>query len=247
MSKGNNNRVSRKRQQEAKIFTGVLIVLFGVLFLLRRIGLEVPGWVFSWRIMLIAIGLVVLYKHNFRNFGGYVLITIGSVFIINDYYRDLIDVSLLFPIFIILFGVVMIGKSLKIFEKKKTQRLSAEEEPNLEDGDFVEATAIFGNVKKNVVSKDFKGGDLTTVFGGIQLNLIKADIEGPVTISSDIVFGGMKLYIPPTWDLKIETTAIFGGVEDKRPILDDATIDPNKTITLTGNCIFGGIEIVNYF
>ncbi len=247
MSKRNNNRVSRKRQQEAKIFTGVLIVLFGVLFLLRRIGVEIPSWVFSWRIMLIAIGFIVLYKHNFRNFGGYVLITIGSVFIINDYYRDLIDVSLLFPIFIILFGVVMIGKSMNVFGKKKKTDFSFKDKEDLEEGDFVEATAIFGNVKKNVVSKDFKGADLTTAFGGIQLNLIKADIQGPVTISSDIVFGGMKLYIPPTWDVKVETTAIFGGIEDKRPILDDVSIDPDKVITLTGNCIFGGIEIVNYF
>lgn len=197
--------------------------------------------------MLIAIGFIVLYKHNFRNFGGYVLITIGSVFIINDYYRDLIDVSLLFPIFIILFGVVMIGKSMNVFGKKKKTDFSFKDKEDLEEGDFVEATAIFGNVKKNVVSKDFKGADLTTAFGGIQLNLIKADIQGPVTISSDIVFGGMKLYIPPTWDVKVETTAIFGGIEDKRPILDDVSIDPDKVITLTGNCIFGGIEIVNYF
>ena len=82
---------------------------------------------------------------------------------------------------------------------------------------------------------------------GIQLNLTKADIQGPITINADVVFGGMKLYIPPNWGLITETTAVFGGVEDKRPMLSDENIDPNKTVTLTGNCVFGGIEIVNYF
>ncbi len=247
MSQGNCRRVSPKKQQQSKIFAGILIIIFGVLFLLRRIGVEVPSWIFSWKVFLIGMGLVVLYKHSFRNFGGYVMVTVGSVFIINDYYRDLIDVNLLFPIFIILFGVIMVGKSLNLFQKKKTKSFVFENEEEVEGGDFVEATALFGNVKKNIVSKDFKGADLSTIFGGIQLNLIKADIQGPVTINSDVIFGGMKLYIPPTWDLKIETTAIFGGVEDKRPILDNGTIDPNKTIILTGNCIFGGVEIVNYF
>ena len=235
-----------KRHQSSKLLGGVLIVAFGVLFLLHRIGVDVPHWVFSWKVLLIGIGVVMLYKHNFKHFGGYVLVTIGSVFIINDYYRDLINVNLLFPIFIILFGVMMIGKSMNLFGRKRVKKIHTVNDVK-DDGDFVEATSMFGNIKKSVVSKNFKGGDLTSVFGGVQLNLTQADIQGPVTISSDIVFGGMKLYIPPTWDLKIETTAIFGGVEDKRPILDDGAIDPNKTVTLTGNCIFGGIEIVNYF
>ncbi|HIP31351.1 MAG TPA: hypothetical protein EYG86_01170 [Crocinitomicaceae bacterium] len=235
------------RHQKSKLFAGVLIIAFGVLFLMDRLGANIPNWIYSWKMILIAIGAVTLYKHKFQNFGGWVLITIGTVFIINDHYKDLIDASLLLPAFVILFGVLMVGKSMNVFGKKKPKRFPFDDGSVVEDGEYMEATALFGNVKKNIVSKDFKGGQFSSVFGGIQLNLIKADIQGPITVNTDVVFGGMKLYIPPTWDVIIETTAIFGGVEDKRPMLNDENIDPNKIITLTGNCIFGGIEIVNYF
>lgn len=235
------------RHQKAKLFAGVLIITFGILFLLNRIGMNVPNWIYSWKMIIIAIGAVTLYKHKFQNFGGWVMITIGVVFIINDHYRDLIDTSLLLPAFVILFGIMMVGKSLNVFGKKKPKRFPFDDGSVVEEGEFMEASSLFGNVKKNVVSKDFQGGNLSSMFGGIQLNLIKADIQKPITINTDVAFGGIKLYIPPTWNVVIETTAIFGGVEDKRPMLNDENIDPEKTITLTGNCIFGGIEIVNYF
>ncbi len=235
------------RHQKSKLFAGIVIIAFGTLFLMDRLGANVPNWIYSWKMILIAIGAVTLYKHKFQNFGGWVLITIGTVFIINEHYRDFIDASLLLPAFVILFGVLMVGKSMNVFGKKKPKRFPFDDGSVVEDGEFMETTALFANIKKNIVSKDFKGGDFSSVFGGIQLNLIKADIKGPVTINADVVFGGMKLYIPPTWDVIVETTAIFGGVEDKRPMLNDENIDPTKTITLTGNCIFGGIEIVNYF
>tara|TARA_R110002072_G_scaffold20688_1_gene74793 strand:+ start:34287 stop:35042 length:756 start_codon:yes stop_codon:yes gene_type:complete len=246
--KKESRREKMARHQKAKILTGILIVIFGILFLMNRIGVNLPHWIFSWKIIFIAIGTIALYKHNFRNFGGWIMITIGVVFIINDYSKDLIDASLLFPAFIILFGIMMIGKSLNIFGKKKSKKnYFVNDQFTIEDGEYMEAIALFGNVKKNVVSKNFKGGDFDCVFGGMQLNLIKSDIQGPITINTDVVFGGMKLYVPPTWNVTTETTAIFGGVEDKRPMLNDENIDPSKTITLTGNCIFGGIEIVNYF
>ncbi|MBL1278731.1 MAG: hypothetical protein COA33_000530 [Fluviicola sp.] len=244
-------RESRKermaRHQKSKMLAGILITAFGVLFLLNRIGMNVPSWIFSWKLILIAIGFVALYKHKFQNFGGWVMVTIGTVFIINDFYNDIIDASLLLPLFIILFGIMMVGKTLNIFGKKKPQNSPFDDGTTVEDGDYMKADALFGNIKKNVVSKDFKGGSFSSVFGGIQLNLTKADIQGPITINADVVFGGLKLYIPPNWVLVTETTAIFGGVEDKRSVLNDENIDPNKTVTLTGNCIFGGIEIVNYF
>ena len=93
-----NDRKERKaRQQNSKILAGVLIIAFGIIFLLDRIGLNIPNWLDSWEIILIAVGIVTLYKHKYKNFGGYVLITIGLVFIINDLYNDIIDASLLLP------------------------------------------------------------------------------------------------------------------------------------------------------
>ena len=59
------------------------------------------------------------------------------------------------------------------------------------------------------------------------------------------IFGGIKLIVPPHWDLKIQITAVFGGVEDKRPV-QAAKVDPDKMLVLDGAAVFGGIEINSY-
>ena len=244
-----NQNLKKKttRNANSKILAGMLIVLFGVLFLMNRIGVNVPRWIFSWEIILISIGIVSLYKHKFKHFAGYVMITIGTVFLVNDFNPHFFNTSLLLPIFVIAFGTMMIGKATNLFGRKKKVSFLDDAVVDFEEGDYVEGSTVFGSVKKNVVSKNFQGASFTTIFGGTELNLTKADIQGPVIIDSTVVFGGLKIFIPATWNVVIESNAMFGGVEDKRQLMNDENIDPNKTITLTGNCLFGGVEIKNFF
>jgi len=111
--------------------------------------------------------------------------------------------------------------------------------------DFIDSTSIFGGVKKNIISKNFKGGDITNIMGGSEIDLTQADINGTVSIDLTQVFGGTKLIVPSNWQVKAQMAAIFGGVEDKRSIQNTA-LDPNKILILDGTSIFGGIEIRSY-
>ncbi|HMG67070.1 MAG TPA: LiaF domain-containing protein, partial [Chitinophagaceae bacterium] len=111
--------------------------------------------------------------------------------------------------------------------------------------DYIDSTSIFGGIKKNVISKNFKGGDITNIMGGSEIDLTQADINGTVTIDLTQIFGGTKLIVPSNWQVKTQMAAIFGGVEDKRS-LQNVTIDPNKKLVLDGTSIFGGIEIRSY-
>ena len=49
-------------------------------------------------------------------------------------------------------------------EKKKSKRSPFNDGSIIENGEFMKADALFGNIKKNVVSKDFKGGKFSSVF-----------------------------------------------------------------------------------
>jgi len=111
--------------------------------------------------------------------------------------------------------------------------------------DVIDSTSIFGGVKKMITSKDFKGGEIVCFMGGAEYNLSQADITGPISIDIMQVFGGTKLIVPPHWEIKTETVAIFAGIEDKRPVQPGA-FDPNKILVLKGTTIFGGIEIKSY-
>jgi predicted membrane protein len=105
---------------------------------------------------------------------------------------------------------------------------------------------VFGGVKKNVVSKNFKGGEINNVFGGSEINLTQADFTGIITLEINNVFGGTKLIVPSHWQLKSEITAVMGGVEDRRNIQPNSGIVPDKILIINGNTFFGGIDIRNY-
>jgi hypothetical protein len=58
------------------------------------------------------------------------------------------------------------------------------------------------------------------------------------------LFGGVKIIIPSNWELKSEVTAILGGVDDKRPTLNNPAT--GKRLVLTGFVMFGGVDIKSY-
>jgi predicted membrane protein len=130
-------------------------------------------------------------------------------------------------------------------ETSKKEAFYTEGTATADKRDFLDVTAVFGGVKKNVLSKNFQGGDITSIMGGCEIDLTQADFTGRITIDATNIFGGTKLIVPPTWDVQSEVSAIFGGVDDKRQ-LSGIPMDPNKVLILDGTCMFGGIEIRSF-
>lgn len=244
-----NHKCQPKSHTGSKVLMGLFFILFGVLFMMERAGYEFATWVVSWKTILIAFGIVSLVKHRFQHlFFGLVLIGVGVTFILNDYYPQFIDTRMILPAVIILAGVFIIGKATNIFgsRKKKSDHVMFDEQIDVTSEDYIEATTYFGGINKNITSKSFQGGDFTTVFGGAELNLSKADIQHPVVINTSTIFGGIKIIVPSNWQVNSEITTMFGSVEDQRSTPGDHQIDTEKTITLKGNCFFGGVEIQSY-
>lgn len=120
---------------------------------------------------------------------------------------------------------------------------SAEEETsNKFTEDFIDSVSIFGQVKKNIYSKNFKGGEIVNIMGGADINLIQADIKHPVILEVVQIFGGTTIIVPSHWKVNPEMTAIFGGVEDKR-FINNIAVDNSKNLIIKGTSIFGGITI----
>jgi hypothetical protein len=109
----------------------------------------------------------------------------------------------------------------------------------------LDIAAIFGGVKKTIMSKNFRGGEVVSIFGGTEINLLHADMQQPVELETVNIFGGTKLIIPNNWEVKSEAVAILGGVEDKRSIPHIPQV-PNRVLILKGFSMFGGIEIKSY-
>ncbi len=235
-----------KTNRSGAVIAGLIVVAVGLILVAREAGVYFPRWIFSWEMILIVVGLFIGFKHNFRNITWLILMLVGSVFMVDNIFpfTDFSDYTV--PAIIILIGLIIVFKAGR--RRSDWQSWEARNSSQNFEDDFIDSTVVFGGVKKNVISKNFRGGDVTTIFGGTDINLMQADIEGKVVIDLTQIFGGTKLIVPPHWKIQTEdVVAIFGGVEDKRPMLaDPSAVNPNKAIVLKGTCLFGGIDIKSY-
>ena len=224
------------------------MVAVGVVLLAKQVGVDFPYWFFSWPMLLITIGLYVGFRHSFRNIGWLFPTAIGAVFLINDIIPELELKQFLWPIIIIVVGLVMIfrprgrNRGEEYWKQRYNQGNNSESFSN----NAFETVTIFGGDKKQIISKDFKGGESVCAFGGVEINLTQADIVGTAEIEVVQLFGGTKIIVPPHWKVQSdELVCIFGSLEDKRQIAG-STVDPSKTLILKGTCIFGGIDLRSF-
>ncbi len=110
--------------------------------------------------------------------------------------------------------------------------------------DYLKSTAVFSEVKKSVISKRFKGGEIVNIFGGTDINLIQADIQQPIVINVFQIFAGTKIIVPSHWKIQSDMVSVFGEVDDKR-FMQGIPQDEQKVLYIQGTSIFGGITIKN--
>ncbi|MCJ8208756.1 cell wall-active antibiotics response protein [Mucilaginibacter sp. RS28] len=253
----------------------ILLLIGGVLLLQQFTYFIIPWWLWRWPTWLILIGLYSGAKNNFRSLGWLIMVAIGGIFLFDDIFPGIHFRNLVWPAVLILVGFWLITgrhKTTGCLNIKSRRRkpweadyvvkpevtspdgTTSTEEPVTGDpfdtkyaygDDYVNTTSVFGSVNKMILSKDFKGGTVVNVFGGTELNFTQADIKGKVYIDVTQLFGGIKLFVPPHWQVTSDIAAIFAGIDDKRR---NTTIplDPDKVLVLTGTSIFAGIEIRSF-
>jgi predicted membrane protein len=224
---------------------GLLVIVAGLLLLARNTGFLDPAVsriVFSWEMLLIAIGVInIFWRQSF--WSGLMLIGVGGFFLlVNFYHMPFSTWQIFLPAIIILVGLQMIfGVShlQKRFHKHPIFNQSVGSE------DFFEDVAVFGGGERKIVTPNFKGGRMVAVFGGSKVDISHSNIapgDKPV-IEVVSMFGGTTLLVPADWNVKVEVFNIFGGYVDKRYA---AQIDFNKTVVVKGVTIFGGGEVKSF-
>jgi predicted membrane protein len=249
------------------IWTGIFILGVGAILLMRQSGVEFPFWFFTWPVLLITIGVFGAIKNNFHPGGWMAILAVGGIFLADRLVPGVSIQQYAWPLLLMAVGfwIIVRPKSHQHrFAQCRNNRRRAWRERNRtlsqdantytndefarvssDSNEFVDTTSVFGGVKKMILSKNFRGGDITNVMGGTEINLMQADIQGKVVIDTTNFFGGTKLIVPSTWDVQSNVVTIFGGVDDKRQITSEP-LQPNKIVQLSGVCIFGGIEIKSF-
>ena len=218
------------------IIWGILLVILGVIFGLNAIGLTeinifFDGW---WTLIIIAFGLSGLYKDSDKTWPA-ILTLIGVVMLLAA--RNLIDFTivwkLLFPSILVVFGISLVFKGFTGRDiKAKIKNIK------IDNKDILHIDAVFSQEKMKI-EEEFSGSELNAVFGNLDLNLKNAKLKNDGFISASSIFGGITLYLPENVNLVVNSTNIFGGIDNKYIKKSDAKI----TIYITATCLFGGIEI----
>ncbi len=244
---------------------GLIIIFVGLALLVDNLGI-LPDWVFRWSTVLILVGLYLGSRHQYKSTGWIIIVMIGVYFTLEAALPSIDLSKVIIPVMLLLLGAILIARPKHIplfprgynFRKNKVQSptdepaTSGEEQADsttsqgaYQSADYVSAINIFGASQQVIYSKTLQGGELTSVFGGGDINFVQADFENELVLNVTAVFGGIKIIVPPHWQVKSEVSAVFGGVEDKRGLLPIEQITP-KILVLRGMVMFGGLEIKSF-
>lgn len=237
-----NNKVMPGTPGFKTLLTGIMIVVFGLLYMLRNMGaIDANTWhiIFSWPMLLIALGLLNLADQKYS--WGFILLAVGSLFLADRVYNLPYNLFTFFwPVIIIVIGISLIFsnsfKSLTL-RRRKPDVVTAE-------GDFIDEAAIFGGSERMINSLNFRGGKIVSIFGGSKIDLTQCQLTpGENVLELVAIFGGSTLIVPNDWNVKVESFNAFGGFADKRR---NTNIDYSKTLIIKGATIFGGGELKSY-
>lgn len=236
-----------KRQKGRKYVFGILVVLAGALLLAFNFDVLPYSWkhvIFSWQMLLIAIGAISIFGNDSR-VPGLILILIGGFFIIPEIFIMHIAFTKLFwPLILIIIGVLLLTR--KGFQDKFVHRFHYDNTTSIPEEGYINQTNIFSGSKHRVTNQVFRGGKVSNIFGGTEIDLTQASLpEGQTILTIECVFGGVTLIVPSDWKVVLNINAVLGGFSDKRLVVKEPT-DANKVLIIRGEAIFGGGEIKSY-
>lgn len=201
---------------------------------LTNINIFFDGW---WTLFIIVPCFIGLFKEREKT-GNIIGLLIGIALLLacQDILNFEIIWKLAFPAILVIIGLSLIFKDTINSEiNKEIKKLN---ENKTKDGGYC---ATFSGQNLNFDGEKFSGTDLTAVFGGIKCDLRNAIIEDDVVINVSSIFGGTEIYIPEDVKVKVKSTSIFGGVDEKKKNKIESA--EAHTIYINATCLFGGAEI----
>ncbi len=226
----------------SKVAIGVVLVLLGFMLVIRNTGL-MPDYfediIFSWQMLLIAIGFAMSLSTGNKT-PGLIVMAVGGFFILPEIFDIPFRTYRLFwPAVFIIVGIIILTNA-RWFRKENWMSSTSS------SNDIIDMTNIFGGGERRIVSENFRGGKISCVFGGAEIDLTRSKLApGTNELEISCVFGGVTLIVPPDWNIIIDVTPILGGFSDQRKG-SYSSIDLSKTLLIKGSVVFGGGDVKGY-
>jgi predicted membrane protein len=235
------NRADNSGSLSNKALIGLVFLIAGLLLAFRNMDLlpyYFDNLIFSWPMLLVAIGLVIALGSKDKT-AGLIVVGVGAFFLLPYIFNKTFHMYKLFwPAIFIVIGAILITTR----HNKKHHEF--QKDTSVDDDNWVECTNIFSGTNKKVVSDSFKGGKIEAIFGGSELDLTKATLApGRNVLEITCVFGGVTIIVPDSWHVSVEVTPILGGFSDSRKKSQMVVPDSSSQLVITGTVVFGGGEL----
>jgi predicted membrane protein len=227
----------------AQVAIGLLVVAFGVLFLLDNLGIiYVRNVIFFWPLAFVASGLVALFSNGPRSgrITGIVLIAIGAAMLLHRLGYYFISWRTFWPLVMIGMGGLILYRTMGGGRVVQV-RTDPYTKDDAKADNVVDITAILGGFERRLSAPDFRGGEITAIMGGCELDLREAGLTGDAVVNVFAIWGGITIKVPPDWTVVLHGTPVMGGFTEKtaRPP------DNSKRLVVTGYAVMGGVEVRN--
>lgn len=220
------------------IIWGIILVAVGVIVALNaleitNIDIFFDGW---WTLFIIVPCFIGIFTSKDK-YGNILGLAVGVFLLLCC--QDVLDFSMLWklgvPVIIVAVGLKMIFGG--IF-KNKSEKI--QENIEINGFDMSKFGATFSGTDANFSGQMFYGTELNALFGGVTCDLRGSFIEQDCVIKANAIFGGIDIFVPEGVNVKIHSTSIFGGVDNKEH--KNSPENPH-TIFVKANCLFGGVDI----
>ncbi len=219
---------------------GGAAVLIGVFLLLDNFDvLDARLYLRFWPIVLVAIGGVRILNSSHRGgrFVGAVIALVGAILLIRELGFTYIGFHELWPLILVILGATM------LFGGTARGMLPGSTGAGDDSRSMINAFAVLGGVQQSNNSQDFRGGEVSAIMGGCEIDLRQASIAGgEAVINTFAMWGGIKIKVPPGWNVAVQGFPFLGGFDDKSV----KPADPSaKRLVVRGTAVMGGVEVTN--
>ncbi len=211
------------------ILWGLVLVILGIILGINatgiiKIDIFFPGW---WTLFMIVPGLIGLISESDK-VGNSILVLIGVFLLLAS--NNIIDFSMIWKL-ILPAILVIVGLSL-IFKESFKPKIK------VKDSSLKEYAVTFSSQDLDFTNEEFKSSKMSSIFGSLKCDLRNAKLKDDTVIKVEAIFGSINLIVPSDYQVKITSSSIFGGVNNKTK-----KKDTKKVLYIEANCLFGGVEV----
>lgn len=243
-----------KERKAERIFWGIFLIAAAVILVINKMGLFEGMQIGFWQMFFAAICLIVGIKSIIKlNMTG-ILFSVAFILII---FAEKLGIAALSPWTILLAATLLsIGFTMIFGKKHRKERKKWYEEKDFitHDEDYKEnfdtidqmvdevfdCDVSFGSSIKYINSDNFKRGDFRCNVGALKVYFDNAHIENEAVLNVDVRFSGVELYIPKEWDVIINVSDSFSGIEEKNRNASSGT----PVLKIEGDISFSGMTII---